>query len=40
MIDPNLGGGTGSNTGVGARAVLPGGMSAPDRSASISALTI
>ena len=40
LIDPNLGGGTGSNTGVGARAVLPGGMSAPDRSASISALTI
>ena len=40
LIDPNLGGGTGSNTGVGARAVLPGGMSSPDRSASISFLTI
>ena len=40
LINPNLGGGTGSNTGVGARAVLPGGMSAPARSASISYLTI
>ena len=40
LINPNLGGGTGSNTGVGARAVLPGGMAAPARSASISFLTI
>ena len=40
LINPNLGGGTGSNTGVGARAVLPGGNSAPARSASISFLTI
>ena len=40
LIDPELGGGTGSNTGLGTRAVLPGGMSAPARSASISFLTI
>ena len=40
LVTPNLGGGTGSNTGVGARAVLPGGMSSPARSASISFLTI
>ena len=40
LVNPNLGGGTGSNTGVGARAVLPGGMAAPARSASISFLTI
>ena len=40
LVNPNLGGGTGSNTGVGARAVLPGGNSAPGRSASISFLTI
>ena len=35
-----LGGGTGSNTGLGVRAVLPGGFSDPGRSASISFLTI
>ena len=40
LIDPDLGGGTGSNTGLGTRAVLPGGMSSPARSASISFLTI
>ena len=40
LVNPNLGGGTGSNTGVGARAVLPGGNSSPGRSASISFLTI
>ena len=40
LVTPNLGGGTGSNTGFGVRAVLPGGNSAPGRSASISALTI
>ena len=40
LIDPDLGGGTGSNTGLGIRAVLPGGMSSPGRSASISFLTI
>ena len=40
LIDPELGGGTGSNTGLGIRAVLPGGMAAPARSASISFLTI
>ena len=40
LIDPDLGGGPGSNTGLGVRAVLPGGMSSPGRSASISFLTI
>ena len=40
LVTPNLGGGTGSNTGLGVRAVLPGGMSNPGRSASISFLTI
>jgi len=40
LVNPNLGGGTGSNTGVGVRAVLPGGFGSPGRSASISFLTI
>ena len=40
LINPNLGGGTGSNTGFGVRAILPGGNSSPGRSASISFLTI
>ena len=40
LIDPELGGGTGSNTGLGTRAVLPGGNGAPSRSASMSFLTI
>jgi len=40
LIDPDLGGGTGSNTGLGTRGVLPGGMASPARSASISFLTI
>ena len=40
LVNPNLGGGTGSNTGVGARAILPGGNASPGRSASISFLTI
>ena len=40
LIDPELGGGTGSNTGLGTRAVLPGGFGDPGRSASISFLTI
>ena len=40
LVTPNLGGGTGSNSGFGVRAVLPGGFGSPGRSASISFLTI
>ena len=41
LIDPELGGGTGSNTGLGTRAVLPGGSSSPDpQSESMSFVTI
>jgi hypothetical protein len=41
LIDPDLGGGTGSNTGLGVRGVVPGGNSSPDTtSESISYITI
>ena len=41
MTSPDLGGGTGSNTGTGVRAVVPGGSSSPDTtSESMSYITI